>query len=133
MEAKIKYLGMVQNVINRMANNSFLLKGWMVTIVSALIALEISETSNVLLVVAILPIVMFWTLDAYFLRQERLFRKLYDRVRILDADQIDFSMNTLLFKNDVSSWIRVMFSITLIVFYGTTLLAILVILFVMTK
>ena len=37
MENKIKYLEMIQSVINRMANNSFCLKGWTVTLVSGFI------------------------------------------------------------------------------------------------
>jgi len=36
MEKKLKHLEMLQGVINRMANNSFLLKGWSVVLISAL-------------------------------------------------------------------------------------------------
>ena len=39
MEAKIKYLEMIQNVINRMAKNSFLLKGWSITLLTGIITL----------------------------------------------------------------------------------------------
>lgn len=35
MEEKIRHLEMVQGIINRMAGNSFFLKGWMVTLVTA--------------------------------------------------------------------------------------------------
>ena len=35
MEKKIKHLEMIQAVIVRMGNNSFLLKGWSVTLISA--------------------------------------------------------------------------------------------------
>ncbi len=39
MEAKLKHLEMIQGVVNRMASNSFQLKGWSVVLVSALFAL----------------------------------------------------------------------------------------------
>jgi hypothetical protein len=35
MGDKIKHLEMIQAVISRLANNSFLLKGWSITLVSA--------------------------------------------------------------------------------------------------
>src|ERR1700730_16424489 len=94
MEKKIKHLEMIQGVINRMANNSFLLKGWCVTLLSALIALAAKDHDKRFILVGYYPIIMFWILDAYFLWQERLFRKLYDKVRALNEDQIDFSMDT---------------------------------------
>ena len=118
MENKLKHLEMIQSVITRMAGNSFLLKGWSVTLVSALIALATSGTDKRFILIAYFPVIMFWVLDGYFLRQERLFRKLYDKVRGSDENSIDFSMNTASFSSEVSSVIGVMFSQTLILFYG---------------
>ena len=37
-ETKIRYLELIQNVITRMANNSFMLKGWAITLVAAIFA-----------------------------------------------------------------------------------------------
>lgn len=39
MERKINHLGMIQGVINRMASNSFALKGWAVTLVVGIFVL----------------------------------------------------------------------------------------------
>ena len=39
MEDKRKHLELVQGVINRMAGNSFMLKGWAVTLVAGIFAL----------------------------------------------------------------------------------------------
>ena len=118
MESKLKHLEMIQAVINRMANNSFLLKGWSVTLISALLALAAANSDRRFVFVAILPLLMFWLLDAYFLRQERLFRKLYDHVRTLAESAIDFSMDTAPYVNATASWGRVMVSRTLLIFYG---------------
>src|SRR5438034_7662532 len=94
VEAKLKHLDMVQGVINRMAVNSFLLKGWCVTLVSALLALSASDSDKRFALLAYYPSLMFWILDGYHLRQERLFRKLYDNVRLKTDSSIDFSMDT---------------------------------------
>lgn len=126
MENKHKHLEFIQNAINRMAGNSFLLKGWTVTLVSAIFALAQKDANRAYLLVPILPGLIFWFLDGYFLRQERLYRKLYDHVRLLDEDQIDFSMNTLPFQASVDDVIRVALSKTLFAFYGSVMTAVVV-------
>ena len=92
MEKKLKHLEMVQGVINRMANNSFMLKGWAVTLVAGIFALSGEATDKLYFLVAYIPIIVFWGLDTYYLLQERLYRSLYDKVRTIDEDDIDFSM-----------------------------------------
>ena len=44
MENKKKHLEMIQGIVNRLANSSFLLKGWAVIIVAALFALAAKDT-----------------------------------------------------------------------------------------
>jgi len=128
MDEKLKHLEFLQNGITRMASNSFLLKGWTVLLVSALFAL-LAESSRIQFVyLAYFPSVAFWILDGYFLRQERLFRKLYDRVRTLPNSEIDFSMDTTSVASQAHSWFRTLFSKTLVIFHGTVILTISVIL-----
>jgi hypothetical protein len=122
MENKRLHLELIQVVINRMANNSFLLKGWSITLISALLALTTIKP-----VIALLPAFMFWLLDGYFLHQELLYRKLYDTVRIKNNCDIDFSMNTLPFINLVDYWLKVTWSKTLLMFHGVIILVITII------
>lgn len=91
---KVNHLQMIQGVISRMASNSFALKGWAVTLVAGIFALASKDTDKLYFIVAYLPIVVFWCLDAYYLLQERLYRALYNKVRCLPNDAIDFSMDT---------------------------------------
>ena len=92
MEEKMKHLEFVQNVITRMNTNSFQLKGWAITIVSALLALFASSDNEVLYIfVAIVPTLIFWFLDAYYLQQERKFIGLYND--ITDGKEKSFNMN----------------------------------------
>ena len=93
MENKIKHLEFIQSIINRMANHSFLMKGWAITLVAALFALASKDANKKYIVIAFLPVIIFWILDGYFLSRERLFRRLYDKVRNLDEKEIDFSMD----------------------------------------
>ena len=67
-----QYLQMMQGNIERMAANSSNCKAWMVTIVSAMMALQCSvEALNGWILLGVLPIVLFWYLDVYYLHQER--------------------------------------------------------------
>ena len=53
MENKIKHLEFIQTVITRMNQNSFQIKGWMITIVSALLALYASSGKQIYILVKI--------------------------------------------------------------------------------
>ena len=79
-EQKIKHLEMIQGIITRMNQNSFMLKGWMITIVSALLAIYADKGTIGYLIVSIFPILVFWFLDAYYLQQERKFRGIYSDI-----------------------------------------------------
>jgi hypothetical protein len=118
MEKKIHHLEIIQGVINRLAKCSFLLKGWSVILVSALFALAAKDSKLDFLYLAYFPGLAFLGLDGYYLWQERLFRKLYDKTRETDEDIIDFSMDTSQVKNEVEPWIYVTFSKTLNIFHG---------------
>lgn len=93
MEKKMKHLEMIQGVINRMASNSFLLKGWAVTLVAGIFALSSKDADKLYFLIAYIPILIFWGLDAYYLLQERLYRKLYDKICLLQEQSVDFSMD----------------------------------------
>jgi hypothetical protein len=77
---KIKHLEFIQNVITRMNKNSFQLKGWTITIVSAILAIYVSTKNCYFVLSGIFPTVIFWFLDAYYLTQERKFQGLYNDV-----------------------------------------------------
>lgn len=48
--------------------------------VVAIFALAPKDADKQFLLIAYLPILMFWLLDAFFLHQERLFRQLFEEV-----------------------------------------------------
>lgn len=90
-ENQVKHLEFIQSNIARMNQCSFQMKGWMITIVSALLAIYAgsinSETGsgiNMFIFIAIAPSLIFWFLDSYYLQQERKFRGLYND--LIDAE-----------------------------------------------
>lgn len=97
MESKIKHLEIIQTTINRLSGNTFLLRGWCITLTSALIAIS-ESTLKFNSIIITFPILIFWGLDAYFLSRERRYRSLYDKVRKLQENKIDFSMDAKPFK-----------------------------------
>lgn len=117
-EYMLKEIDIVQDIIKRMAFNSFMIKGWAITLV--VVALLLKGAKHQVLI-AFIPLLVFWFLDAYFLWQERMYRKLYDWVisNRLNTDEHLFDMNAYRFKDAVQSRFRIMFSITLGWFYGS--------------
>ena len=128
MENKHKHLELIQSVINRMAQHSFVLKGWSVTLVVAVFALSAeNKVGGELLITALLPVAVFWFLDAYYLQRERLFRALSDEVRKKDNSDIDYSMHVEDLKKGRNLLYRAALSWNLIVFYGALTVLIFVI------
>lgn len=128
MSNKINHLNMIQEVINRMSKNSFSLKGWAVTLVSGIFALSAKDTNTVYFLIAYIPIFIFWILDSYYLLQEKLFRLLYDDVRKLNENQIDFNMDTSKFKNNIKNkYFHCLFSISEFIYLPLALTPVLVI------
>ena len=128
-EYLLKETEIVQDIISRIANNSFLIKGWAVTLVVASLLLKGTSYHHF---VAFIPWIVFWYYDAYFLRLERLYRKLYDWLvenRLKNNEYLlDVSKDKIekRFGKEVPSKLKLAFSTTLIVFYGFLLAIILV-------
>ena len=118
MDNKLKHLEFIQNIITRMNANSFLIKGWSVTLVSALFALAADKANLNFVLIAYIPVLIFWALDGFFLSQEKQYRKLYDEVAAKKEDEIDFNLNASKFRSQVGGWFRSAFTKTLFPFHG---------------
>ncbi len=111
------YLKFIQNNITRMNRYSFQIKGMMVTIVTALISAFVAfpikgKGLNVsLLLVAIVPTLIFWILDSYYLQQERKFRGVYeDFTGHKEVKLYSFPLNH--YAKGKYCWLKIMFSRT---------------------
>jgi hypothetical protein len=116
---KHKHLEFIQVAINRMSGNLFLLKGWSITLIAALFALAAKDSNQAYIMIAYFPLFIFWALDGYFLSQERRFRAMYEHVRQLKEDDIDFSMDIRPYSNlPGNRWLSSIASRTLIIYYA---------------
>lgn len=127
-----KEIDLIQSCINRMAKNSFMVKGWMVTLVAAFVALLSDKVSEI--VIAVLSgviIFCFWFIDGFFLKTEKLFRKKYEWViknRHVNNGNCLYDLNPynkemwLNPDEKMPNIVSCMFTKTLIPFYGVPLL-----------
>jgi len=111
---RIKHLEFIQLVITRMNVNSFLLRGWSVTLVAALFAFAAKDTNIEYVIITYVSTPLFWILDGYYLSQERKYRDLYNKIRNTPEEDIDFDMNA-----NKNSWFSSIFSVTNLIFYCT--------------
>ncbi|MER6168417.1 MULTISPECIES: hypothetical protein [Streptomyces] len=114
---RVKHLEFIQAVITRLASNSFLIKGWALTVAAALLAFTAKEANWGISFIPLAPIALFWLLDGFFIRQERAFRSLYEEARKGETSIELFSMDASRFV-DRESLTGVLVSSSLALFYG---------------
>jgi hypothetical protein len=90
---KQKHLEWIQAVITRLAGNSFQMKAWNIALATAAIGFAAAKDGHPkAAMLAIIPSLVLWLLDAYYLNLEREFRDLYAEVA---ADRVcGYSMKT---------------------------------------
>lgn len=117
-----KEIDLIQACITRMANNSFLLKGWTISIIAVVLALvDKAVNPAVLCLILLVPLFSFWYLDAFFLRTEKMYCKMYEWVlekRAKDDTTFMYDLNPHRFVSEVKPIGAVMWSLTLRWFYG---------------
>lgn len=131
-----KEIDLLQSCITRMAQNSFLIKGWFISLYAVVLAL-LPENINVVFLCIVMAVVtlLFWYLDGFFLRTEKVYRKIYDWVleeRRKNNRELLYNLNSLKHKGKIEETecvIKIMCSKTLGWFYGVPLFIVLVILF----
>ncbi|ECO3391935.1 hypothetical protein FX692_08150 [Campylobacter jejuni] len=106
----------LQEIIKRMASNSLEIKKWTVALVVSALILK-SEYKYI----AFIPLIAFWILDSYYLRQERLFRKKYEEIIAtrMHSDENFFNVNPKKYDKEVKSIFKICFSVSTLPFYGS--------------
>lgn len=129
MEELHKEIDLIQGCINRMAQNSFLIKGWTVTLFAVILALlpeKVEQTNKIFLGIVMLAIsLMFWYLDSFFLATEKNYREMYswilqerpkgNRLLLYELNFKEYESKANLTR---ASMCKVAFSDTLKYFYG---------------
>ena len=126
-EYNVKHLEMIQAIIERMGNNSFVIKGWSFTSIGALFAFWFSNTSMwYILLLYFCVTILFWFHDAYYLALERQFRLRCVEVRLSDIET-DFRMTP---KQEEGDFLIALFRPILKYTYGLIVIATLILLIV---
>jgi hypothetical protein len=116
--AEVEHLKMIQVVIERMARNSFALKGWTLTLGAALLGFATNQADGTYAVLGIYVVVCFGAIDAYYLALEQGYRKLYDEARREGTSDWRLAVRA---PGGGDVW-RAVKSISVWPFYGLTLL-----------
>ena len=124
MSAPEKHLELIQAVISRLAGNSYAYKGWAITVAAGLVALLADKHPN-LLAAALYPLAGFWFLDGHSLALERAFRRLYENA--LEGKASPYSMSLSGIRRPIIDQINAMLSGSLLTFYASSLIFVLVI------
>ncbi|EKB1969617.1 hypothetical protein P3631_19135 [Vibrio parahaemolyticus] len=125
------HLQNIQSNINRLATISFAIKGWSVTLVSAMFALSAQNANSNFVLVAYFPAIMFWLLDSYFLGMERRFVEMYNQtVKGLVPVHEIMPHN---FKSKRACMSSAAFSRTLLLFHGSLIVTIIVVMMALSE
>ncbi|KAA2317023.1 hypothetical protein E0K93_01505 [Puniceibacterium sp. HSS470] len=118
------HLTMLQNVILRMGSNSFALKALSATFGSAAVAVMASSDKPSLYyaLAATIPVLIFWLMDAQYLRYERAYRIIFERVR-KGEDIDDYSLEAKPFLADTASVLRLAMSWSVSWFYSAIIIS----------
>lgn len=125
-EDRRKYLEFIQTAIARMSAASSLAKGWCLTVATAALGFAVTKSSRSIALLALLASVLFATLDARYLREERKFRALYEGARLRTVALYDMQTSAYVEKGNARfdercRWFCILRSWALWGFYGPLL------------
>lgn len=131
-----KEIDLIQSCVNRMAQNSFTIKGWLITLATVILALLPEKIDiRILCIVVFATTLCFWYLDAYYLRMERLYRWKYEWVIVNREKNGSYlydlnPWNRAMWlptkegkKREVPSVVRIMFTKSLVPLYSIIIIA----------
>lgn len=117
----MKHLELIHSIIARLSTNSFTIKGWGITLASALLGFGVTTKSASLAILAALPTALFWGLDAYYLGLERLYRDRYQKVLTTDeVPALDVSLGA--DQSRGKAWARSLLATPVLALYGMLIL-----------
>jgi len=120
---ELKHMDYIQSTISRMASSQFQIKGWCITINTAILTLFANSLGNpdginpYFLLMAVFPTTLFWIMDARFLANERRLRSVYSEVAKHNEDIAPFDMPLHRYKKGKNSLLRCMFSFSNVLIY----------------
>jgi hypothetical protein len=125
-DLRVKHLEMLQAVISRIAGQGATLKNYCITLTTAVCGFAITLEKPLVTLLALFPVTIFALLDAQYLRMERRFRVLFDRVRLENWGTVPSFEISSKSAPDVSYW-DVLRSWSIFIFYAPLALAVVIV------
>lgn len=127
-EVSIAHMSMIQGVVTRLETNSFTLKALAMTLAVAVLAFTggVKNPNWVYTLAGCFPVLVFWVMDAKYMRMGRLFRHLFDAVRLRNIDD-PFTMDINPYMKEEQSVIRIAFSWSVCWFYISIIITFLIV------
>ena len=129
-----EYFKIIQNSIDRIARDSFLIKAWTITLIGGIGILSFSFINILIFSVLTVIVIFFWILDSYYLRIEKLYRALYNETvekfndPSLRKEIVLFDMEIERFYECSPNLLKVMLSHTEILFYFSLIIGLILLL-----
>ena len=117
---QVEHLAMIQGVIGRLAQNSFVVKGWSITLTAALLGFAAKDQDASFAWIAFGAAAVFALIDAWYLATERRYVALYVRAVAPDST-VGWSLAA--GKPGFCGVISALFSWSVLLPHGTTVLA----------
>lgn len=92
-EDKRQHLSFAQNIISRMAQSSSSAKSWLLPVVTAAYGYAFTQSSVSVAILGLVATAVFGLLDVGYLRTERKYRELYERIANSDPSIPLYSLN----------------------------------------
>ena len=127
MENKISHLKIIVDLLDMVNRSDVYAKRWAVSFAAVFLALATQIPGIRVAYLALLPMLLLWHIDAQNYRREYLLRKLYDRVRTLPEDEIDFSIDIERLPEASRSSLSWMFCQSAFTFYAAMIVGVIVI------
>lgn len=122
-DLRVKHLEMIQGIIDRMSSHGATLKNYCITLTTAVAGFAVTIDKPAAGLLGLIPVAIFALLDTQYLRVERRFRTLFDRVRTEDWDTLPtFEVNST--NAPAVPYGRVLGSWSIFVFYAPLALAV---------
>lgn len=118
-QERVEHLRMILQMAGHKASNSDNLKRWCVSFSSAFLALSTQQKGVHVAYLALFPIFFLWMLDCHERYLYGMVLKLYDHVRELPDEMIDFNLNLNQVQGQEGSIIAYFFKPQLMIFYGS--------------
>lgn len=92
-EDRRQHLSLVQSVIARMAQSSANIKSWLLPVVTTAYGYAFTKSTVAVAILGIVATLVFGLLDIGYLRTERKYRSLYERIAANDPTVLPYSLN----------------------------------------